>query len=182
MADVIIVLLLGGAFLLGFFQGVIRGLLAIAAWFVAFVLAANLRAPVGDWLSDQWLQYTPAYNAMLAFGAVALVLFVTAIIVIQVGTRGVATLSRYPLLDDVIGGLLGVALAFLLLAALIVVLMSFYAAGPTPGAVENTEWTADLYRTLENSAIGRLIRDSLVPGLGAALNVLLPGDIRNVMS
>jgi uncharacterized membrane protein required for colicin V production len=181
MTDVIIVLLLGGAFLLGFFQGVIRSLLAIAAWFVAFVLAANLRGPVGDWLSGQWLQYTPAYNAMVAFGVVALVIFVTAVIVIQVGTRGVATFSRYPLLDDVIGGLLGIVLAVLLLAALIVVLASFYAAGPTSGGIENTEWTAGLHRTLQDSAIGRLVRDSLVPGLGAVLSVLLPEDIRNVM-
>jgi uncharacterized membrane protein required for colicin V production len=180
MADVVIVLLLGGAFLVGFFQGVIRGLLFIAAWFVAFVVAANLRGPVGDWLSGQWLQFSPPYNAMLAFGILAILIFGTAIVVIQFGTRSVTTLSRYPLLDDVLGGLLGVAVALLILAAAIVVLGTFYTAAPAAGPGDG-EWTAQLYRTLEGSAIGQLIRGSLIPGLGAVLDILLPDDVRNVM-
>jgi len=39
--DIVLILLLGGGFLVGFFQGMVRGLLAIGAWAVAFVLGAT---------------------------------------------------------------------------------------------------------------------------------------------
>jgi uncharacterized membrane protein required for colicin V production len=181
MVDIILVLLLGGAFLLGFFQGVIRGLLSIAAWFVAFIVAANLSEPVGDWLNGQWVQFTPEYNRMLAFGIVALLLFAIAEVLIQFGTRNTATLSRYPLLDDVLGGVLGMVLGVLLLAGMIVVLDSFYASTDAVATAQDAASTAQLYRTVQDSAISQLVRDSIVPGLGVVLELLIPGHVRAVM-
>jgi uncharacterized membrane protein required for colicin V production len=181
MVDVVLVLLLGGAFLFGFFQGVIRGVLSIAAWFVVFIVAANLSEPVGTWLNGQWVQFSPGYNLMLAFGMVALLLFALAFVLIQLGTRNTATLSRHPLLDDVLGGLLGLTLAVLLLAALIVVLESHYATVTPVAAAQDAAWSAELYRTLQGSAVSQLVRDLAVPALGAIMEFALPANVRAVM-
>jgi hypothetical protein len=159
----------------------VRGLLSIAAWFLAFIVGANVSRPVGDWLAGQWTQLSPAYNDMLAFGGATLIVFVLAEAAIQLGTRSSASVTRYALIEDLVAGLLGVALAVLLLAGTVVVLASFYATGQLAGAAQDMAWSADLHRALSDSAIARALDASLVPGLGAVLGFVLPDDIRLVM-
>jgi uncharacterized membrane protein required for colicin V production len=57
--DIVMLLVLAGGFVLGFVQGVIRGVLAIGAWAVSFLVGANLRDPVGSYLASQWTNLTP---------------------------------------------------------------------------------------------------------------------------
>ena len=66
--DIVLVLIIAGAFVLGFLWGVIRSLLMLAAWFVVFVLSAILSVPVGDYLSNQWNTYSADWDHMAAFG------------------------------------------------------------------------------------------------------------------
>ncbi len=65
--DIVLVLIIAGAFVLGFLWGVIRSLLMLAAWFVVFVLSAILSVPLGDYLSNQWNTYSSDWNHMAAF-------------------------------------------------------------------------------------------------------------------
>jgi hypothetical protein len=67
--DIVLVLIIAGAFVVGFLWGVIRSLLMLAAWFVVFVLAAILSVPFGDYLSNQWNSYSADWNHMAASGA-----------------------------------------------------------------------------------------------------------------
>jgi len=96
--DLVLLLVLAAAALLGFFQGVIRSLLAIGAWAVSFLLAANLRDPVGRYLASQWTSLSADYVYMLAFGSVAIVLLVVLLGAIRVRARWSARL--YALLQD----------------------------------------------------------------------------------
>ncbi len=57
--DRVMLLVLAGGFVLGFFQGVIRGVLAIGAWAVSFLVGANLRDPAVGYLASQWTNLTP---------------------------------------------------------------------------------------------------------------------------
>jgi uncharacterized membrane protein required for colicin V production len=52
LADLTIFAVLFGSFVLGVLQGSIRRLLGIMSMLLAFLLAANLQAPVGDFLAD----------------------------------------------------------------------------------------------------------------------------------
>jgi uncharacterized membrane protein required for colicin V production len=177
--DIILLLIIAGAFLIGFFWGVIRGLIALAAWFVVFILSAHVSLPVGDYLTTQWTQYGGPYDHMLAWLLSFGVGFAITLALIVIGTRGSQDLSRYPLLDDLIGGLLGVAIAVLVIAAVIAILQSFYGSGPPAGTAQGAQWSSDLYRALIDSTIGGRIADSLVPVLMSLLAPLLPATINS---
>ena len=68
--DLVIVLILFAFFILGFIQGTLRRLIGIAAILFSFILAANLRQPLGDFLKANWTQFPPDYAVMVGFGTV----------------------------------------------------------------------------------------------------------------
>ena len=176
-ADILLILVLAGAFLIGFFWGVVRGLLGLAAWVVVFLLAAHLSAgPVGNYLTEQWRSYTPEYDHMLAFLICFGVLFTLALVLIQIGTRGSQDLSHYPMVDDIIGGLLGAAIAVLAIAAVIAMLRTFYE--PVAASSNVAGWTTSLYSALRSSTIGGQLMSGFVPIMNTLFDPLLPASIR----
>ena len=179
-ADILLLLIIAGAFLIGFFWGVIRGLLALAAWIVVFVLSAHLSLPAGDYLAREWTQYNPAYDHMLAFLIVFGFLFIVTLILIQLGTHGSQNLSRFPLLDDIVGGLLAAGVTVLTVAAITAILGTFYGPAATGGGL-GADWSHSLYRGLLDSTLGGQLATSLVPALTSLLGPLLPADVRQLM-
>ena len=176
--DVLLLLIVAGAFLFGFFWGVIRGLLGLAGFLVVFVLSAHferarLRLPLPRTGS-------PPPTTMLAYLLVFVFVYILTLVLITIGTRGSQDLSRYPLVDDVVGALLGACLAILCIAAVIAILKTFYTAA-VPVAGPGAEWTAVLYRALLQSTFGGQIADSLVPALAALLGILLPASVRTLL-
>ena len=180
-ADIVIILLLAGATFIGFFQGPVRGMLAVGAWLIAFLASAILSEPVGDYLATQWTALSAPYVQMLAFGIVAIVLLVVLFAVVFLGTRGPRALTPYRLLDDLIGGALGLVVALLIVAGTWVALASFY--GPGVPAVTDTdgELTADLFRALHESNLSTITRDGLVPIMGTLFGPLVPAAVREAL-
>ncbi len=175
--DVLLLLIVAGAFLFGFFWGVVRGLLGLAGFLVVFVLSAHLSEPVGDYLAAQWTGNSPDYNHMLAYLIVFALLYALVLVLITIGTRGSQDLSRYPLVDDVVGALLGAGLAILVIAAVIAILKTFY--GPfAPPAGAGADWPAVMYHALLDSTFGGQIASSVTPALVAVLSILLPASVR----
>lgn len=107
-------------------------MLAIGAWAVAFLLAANLRESLGRYLASQWTNFAVDYVYLLAFGIIAIVTFVVLLVLIRAGTRGPKGVSSIPFVDALLAGSLGVVLGVLIMTATSVILATFY--GPTaPG-------------------------------------------------
>ena len=67
------------------------------------------------------------------------------------------------------GGVLGVFVAVLGIAGVIIILATVYAGTPAPGSVQGPEWSMTLYQSLLASTIGGAIDRSLIPALGALL-------------
>ena len=178
-ADLVIALLLLGGFVVGFLQGSPRALIALAGWALTFVLAAQLRAPVGDFLSRTATPYAAGYARMLGFGIVFLVTLAAVFVGIAVAYRDTRHLTRFTLADELVGGLLGLLVMLLVLSSVIVVLDSYYAAGAAGGG--DIGWITDLDRSLAGSGIANAVRTSLIPVLGAVLDPLLPSTVRAVM-
>jgi uncharacterized membrane protein required for colicin V production len=174
-ADILLLLIVAGAFLFGFFWGVIRGLLGLAGFLVVFVLSAHLSDPVGAYLTSQWTQYSAAYDHMLAFLLTFALLYGLTLVLITIGTRGSQDLSRYPLMDDVVGALLGAGLAILCVAAVVAILKTAPAVGLGP------EWTANIYQALVGSTFGGQIAGSVAPALVALLGPLMPESVRHLL-
>ena len=133
-ADILLLLILAGAFLIGFFWGVLRGLLALAAWVVVFLLSAHLSVPIGDYLARQWSNFTSEYSHMLSFLILYALLLLLSLILIHIGVKGSQDVSRWPLVDDLLGGALAVALGILIIAGTIAILQLFYKPEPLSSA------------------------------------------------
>jgi len=104
--DVILIALFVAGFFVGFFRGVIRSLLGVGAWAVSFVFAIYLRAPLGDWLARS-ASFTPFYADLVAFAVIFFGMFGTLILVVML-SRSPTEWTRHPLLDDILGGVVGV--------------------------------------------------------------------------
>ena len=106
--DLVIFLALLAMFIVGYAQGVMRRLLGIAAIAFSLILGAQLRDPLGKYLSQQWTSIAPEYSYMVAFGAVFVAAAITLSIGIQITYRPAPLFNKYPVLDEIVCGLLGV--------------------------------------------------------------------------
>ena len=180
--DIVLVLVIAGAFLIGFLWGVIRSLVMLGAWFVVFVLSALLSVPLGDYLSKQWNSYSADWNYMAAFAMLYVVGLIVAMVLARVGMRGPQGVTKYRLLDDVGSGALMAFVAILSIAGVLTILATAYAGPPEAESVVGPDWSRDMYNSLlRNSQIGSGLADTLIPALGSILGVLLPGYVREVM-
>ncbi len=180
--DIVLVLLIAGAFVLGFLWGVIRSLLMLGAWFLVFVVAALLSVPFGDYLTHQWNSYSADWDHMAAFAILYIGGLIASVILAWVSVRGPQGVTRYKMLDDIGSGALMAFVAVLAIAGIVTILATAYAGPPGADNVVGPDWTRDLYNSLiHQSRIGSGIHDTLVPALGTILGVLLPGYVREVM-
>jgi len=178
--DVVAFLFLVGWFILGYFQGLTRRVFGILGVVFALVVAAQVRQSLGDYLAGEWQNAPPEYSDMVAFGAVFLAIWIAVTIGIQLFYRPVPLLSRYPVLDELIGGVLGVLEGGLLLAVLFLVTDPYFAsqAGATASTGE-----FGLFRSLHDfvngSLTASLFRDQLIPNVFAIVGGLFPQDVVN---
>lgn len=175
--DVVLLLLFAGAFLLGFFQGVIRQLLGIVAWFFAFTIAANLSDPFGSWLSQYWTFFPAGYSSMIAFVVLIVAFLVAGNIAIQVSYKRTPIFARMSFLDEVLGGILGIGLAVLVVSSFYIALRSYYGGASLQGT-SDVPLLTEIYLLLDRSSIMNGLRGSLIPGLVALLGPLLPEHVR----
>jgi uncharacterized membrane protein required for colicin V production len=179
MVDILILVILVAGFALGYIRGVIRQLLLLAAFVVSFLVAAHLIRLVSPWLVEQQRQFSVQYTDMLAFALVFTVLFGGAAVVIEAAGT-VSDLTQHARLDDVLGGLLGLGITFLVLGTVIVMLNIFYGLSAPAPSGEIIELRR-IHSALGESAIAEWMRHSLLPGLNVVLGPLLPTEVRTAM-
>ena len=175
IVDFGILLGLLAALLLGVMQGAIRRILGIMAFAFAFLVAANLRETLGDYLAQNWHQFDLAYNRLLAFTITFVVAAVAASIVIQGFYKRTDLYARHPIVDDAIGGLLGLAQGMLLLIMVVVILNSSILPPAQSGDVMPLRDAQDLIAN--QSHIARAFRDVAAPPFTHIFSFLLPSDL-----
>ena len=175
IVDIGILLGLFGCLVVGVMQGAIRRILGIMAFMVAFLLAANLRGPVGDYLAQNWHQFDLGYNRLLAFTITFVVGAVAASIVIQGFYKRTDLYARYPIVDDAIGGLLGLTQGLLLLIMVVVILNSSVLPPVQNGDVTPLRDAQDLI--VNQSHIAGWFRDVVAPPFVHIWAFLLPADL-----
>jgi uncharacterized membrane protein required for colicin V production len=174
-ADLVVVVGLGVFFFLGVLQGSIRRLLGIASLLFAFVVAANVSGPGGDFLADNWRQFDRGYNHLLAFLIVFVLVVVLLNIVIQAVYKRTEINARHPIVDDILGGLLGLLEGFVLLLFLVIILNSYILPGARAGDLSQLR---DLQNAVvHESHIARGIHETIAPLVVHLLSILLPSDL-----
>lgn len=178
LMDVLIILVLFGSFILGFAQGTVRRIVGILAALFSFFLAAQLQVPLGRFLGDNWTQFPREYAAMVGF----LTLFVAAVIaftlVIQGTYRKAPLFARYPVVDEVVGGILGVIQAFLLLMFVVIILDQFFLLTSFPVDTDELPFLRDFWNAVNTSGTGQLLHSPLIPNFLGITSFLVPESIR----
>ena len=180
LVDLAIVIALFAAFIVGVMQGAIRRILGIVSIVFAFLVSANLRDPVGDYLATNWHQFPPGYNRLLAFSILFCALTVGFSVLIQGFYKRTELSAAHPIVDDVVGGLLGLLQALILLTIAVIILGSYTLPDPFPGDIDQLRRGQDLL--IHQSQIGGAIRDVVVPALMHLISGLLPGDLVSIFS
>jgi hypothetical protein len=162
-------------FVLGVAQGSIRRLLGIGTMLFAFLFAANLRDTVGDFFAGNWHQFDLGYNRMIAFGLVFLVGTVASSIVIQGFYRRTELNAQHPIIDDIVGGLLGMAQCFLILLLAVVYFNSYVLPPAQSGDVSYLRDAQDMI--VNQSHIAGAIHSSIAPVFVHILAPLLLADL-----
>ena len=179
--DLVIFLTLLGMFIVGYAQGVVRRLLGISAILFAIVLGSYLRAPLGAYLANEWTNIDDTYSFMVAFGAVFAATAITLSIGIQITYRPAPLFQKYPVLDEILGGLLGVLEGFIILIAIILILDPYFTQPKVRETVGIGEFTLlrSLFGFLDTSLTADILRHSVIPAILAVVGFLFPQDVRD---
>ncbi len=176
--DLLFILALFAAFILGWIQGTIRRLLGIASILFSFLLAANVRDPLGQFLAENWTQFPPEYAYMIGFLGVFVIASVAFSIVIQGFYKRQELFANATIVDEILGGILGIVQVLLVFGCLIVILDSFF---QVPGVAESPNelpFLRDFFAAYDSSGIGDLYRTALVPAFLAVFGWMLPTEIK----
>lgn len=182
MADLILLLFIGGMALAGWRSGFVRRLIGLAFLVVSFLAGAYLRVPAGAIVHSILPKIPEAYAEMVgysvAFAALLLGLnLVAKPILDRVPRHG---LSRAT--DAALGALLGFAEAVLIASAAIVILHSFStSAAGLPSSFVETGFLRDIRTQVDDSTIGGLLERTTVPVVLVVLGPLLPAAIKDVV-
>jgi membrane protein required for colicin V production len=178
--DIVAVLFLAGMFVLGFIQGTIRRLLGIASILFSFLLAAQLREPLGRFLADHWTQFPAEYSYMLAFLIVFGFTAVLFSIIIQSFYKHQALFGDARFADEILGGVLGVVQGALLIAILITILDSFFRLPNIATSPNELPFIRSVFEWYDPSVVASVYRDTLIPILLALLGPLVPDEIKTM--
>ncbi|MET1231675.1 MAG: CvpA family protein [Candidatus Limnocylindrales bacterium] len=179
-ADLALLLIYAGVFVLGFFQGGTRALLGLLAWLFAFVIGVTVWQPLGEWLNGSWTLYTLVYNQMLAFLIGFIVALVIGAIVIVTFTKRSPLLPRWPFADEVLGGVLFVVLALLITGSVMLAFDTSYPMGVSSRA--DVPWLTSIAESLQASVIGGWINATIVPFLLTVFGPIIPDEFERLAS
>ncbi len=177
--DLIVVLAGFGMFVLGFIQGTIRRVLGLAAMLFSFLLAANLRDPLGNYLANEWNQFPDEYARMLGFGIVFATATIAFTLIIQGFYHKQALFKKATVVDEVIGGLLGVVELLFFVGCVIVILDSFFTLPNMPVSDGEIPFLRNLWGAIDTSTTAQIFRETLIPAFVAIFAFILPQFIKD---
>jgi hypothetical protein len=163
-----------GFFVLGFAQGTIRRLIGIASILFSFLFAANIAEPLGEYLGNNWTQFSKEYSVMIAFATVFVASAVAFAIVAQGLYKTQPLFQKARFADELLGGILGLVQACLIFGAVLIILDSFFRI---PGIAEDPQelsFLRDFWNALDSSQAADIFRETLIPAFFAVTGFLVP--------
>ena len=144
------------------------------------VVAAQLRGPFGDFLVQNWTSLPPDYSRMIAFGLSFIVLVVAFAIAIQAYYERSKIVPRYPALDPLVGGILGVVEAMVVIGLGILILDSYFRGAGLSLSPAEFLTLRDLDHAIDISQTAKIFRHDLIPGFLFLLGAFIPEEIRQL--
>ena len=154
VVDILVILFLFGMFVLGYIQGTIRRLIGIGSIVFSFFLSLTLNTFwLGEFLAKNWQQYPPEYSVMIGYLLIFVAGVVASTLVIQGTYRKTEIFAKYPVLDEVLGGLLGVVQGGLLLLFVVIILDQYFLHTGIPKDPDELPFLRDFWTAIDLSLI-----------------------------
>ena len=176
--DLLLVLYFMGFFILGFAQGTLRRLLGLGAILFSFLLAANLAAPLGEFLGANWTQFPREYSYMVGFLIVFVASSVAFALVVQGFYQPQPLFQKARFADEIIGALLGLVQAAVILGAFIIILDSFFRIPGLATDPQELPFLRTIWEALDPTKFAILFRDTLIPAFFALTGLFIPENIK----
>jgi uncharacterized membrane protein required for colicin V production len=178
--DLLVVMFLFAMFVLGYIQGAIRRVVGILTIAFSFFLAAQLSVPLGDFLAQNWTYYPREYSVMLGF----LTLFGAGVVAFFLVVQGTYTktevFAAHPVIDEVLGGLLGMVQGLLFLMLLTIVLDQYFQFAPTAPKTDELPFLRTFWTAVNTSGIGQTLHQTVIPNFLGVLGFLVPDYVRAI--
>ncbi len=176
--DLLVFLFLFAMFVLGFIQGTVRRIVGILSIVFSFFLAAQLSVPFGSFLADHWTQYPREYSVTLGF----LVIFIASVgaftLVIQGTYQRTHLFADHPVIDEILGGILGVVQGLLLLLFLTIILDQYFVFHPASGDLDELPVLRQVWVAIDGSEIGQALHATLIPNFVNLVSFVLPAYVK----
>jgi membrane protein required for colicin V production len=172
--DLLIFLYIMAFFVLGFAQGTIRRLIGIASILFSFLFAANIAEPLGEYLGNNWTQFSKEYSVMIGFGTVFLASSVAFALVAQGLYKTQPLFQKARFADEIIGGILGIVQACLIFGAVLIILDSFFRIPGIPADPQELDFLRNFWNALDSSKAADVFRETLIPAFFAVTGFLVP--------
>jgi uncharacterized membrane protein required for colicin V production len=176
--DLVFLLFLAGMFVLGYIQGTVRRLVGTLSFIFSFFLAAVLSVPFGAFLKSYWTNYPDEYSMMIAFLTVFLAAVVAFFLVIQGTYSKTALFSKWPVVDEVVGGIVGVIQGFMFLMFLTIILDQYFLYAPATAQVDELPFLRGFWEALNTSTVGMLLHQTVIPNFISLFGFFLPEYIK----
>jgi hypothetical protein len=115
---------------------------------------------------------------MLGFGFVFVVASIAFTIVIQNFYERSAVLPRFPWVDPILGGILGVVQGGIIIGAAVMILDSYFRAAGAIVAPTEILFLRDFDHAIDVSETAKIFRQDLIPNFFVIAGALFPDDIR----
>ncbi len=181
MADVLLLLFIGGYVKGGWGTGLVRRLAGLGFMVLAFVLGAYLRQPVGTLVAGIFPQIPPEYAEMVGYSIAFTVIVVGGNIVTGPVLSKVAVHGVSRKLDQSLGAVFGGMEAVLIISAVIVILDTYFGTAGALGEQAGLGFLKEISQALDSSTIGQFLIHTTVPFVLAVLGPLLPEDISTLV-
>lgn len=178
--DLLVLLFLFGMFVLGFYQGTIRRVLGLFSMLFSFLFAVNIREPLGNFLGANWTQMRPEHAEMIGFLTVFLAATIAFTLVIQGFYHKQSLFQKATIVDELIGGVLGVVQGLFLIACMIIILDSYFANPVFRDSNGELTMLRDLFNFYDPSTTASIYRQQVIPGLFRIFFLFIPQDLRSL--
>lgn len=175
--DLLVVLLLCAMFVLGFIQGTVRRVVGILSIVFSFFLAAQLSVPFGSFLADHWTQYPREYSVTIGFFVIFVAAVVAFSLVIQGTYQRTHVFAEHPVIDEVLGGILGVVQGLLLLMFLTIILDQYFVHHAGSGDLDELPLLRQLWTAIDTSGFGRALHETVIPAFLSVVSFLVPASL-----
>src|SRR4029077_7450474 len=122
------------------------------------------------------------YNHMLAFGAVFLAGTIASTIALQLFVKPTPLFAKYPVVDEILGGLLGLLQGAIILAAFYLITDPFFAGAGAAARPNEFPFIRQIPDVLQGSITADIVRNQIVPAVLFLFGALFPPDVTAVFN